>query len=245
MIQPCQHLIDAVGCWAWGNGGPCNHHYGQAQRTRGRNLGRRALAASVLGHKFGDAMRCHQRKIARYIKGAARDDGMGVGQWQRRGGRIDQAQQIAMLRLGCESGQMHAPQRQKHPFGWSAQRGDGARHIGHIMPDVVGFSAPRGPFKRQQRHVGRGSGQHGMPTHLCRKGVGCIDQMGDRVFAQILRQTVWSSEPANTDWQWLRTRCLRAPGIRQAGPHAPVCQRLGQRAGFGGAAKNKKVGCHV
>ena len=245
MTQPCQHLIDAVGCWARGNCGPCDHHNGQAQRARGRNLGRSAMTASVLGHKFGDAMRFHQRNIALYVKGAARNDGMGVGQRQWRRGRIDQSQQIGMLRLGCKSGQMHAPQRQKHPFRWPAQRGDCAGHIGHIMPAVVWFSAPCGPFKRQQRHVGRGGGQHGMPTHLCRKGVGCIDQMGDRVFAQILRQTVWSSESANTDWQWLRARCLRAPGVRQAGPHAPLCQRLGQRAGFGGAAKNKKVGCHV
>lgn len=241
MIQPLQHLRYAVRFAPGGDHRPLHHHDRQAEQACGVQLGLGAGSAGILGDHDIHFVLAHQRGVCVHVKRATRDDdGMP---WQGRwaGRRIDQPQDVVVLRLGCKLRKVHAAQRQHDGLRRPLQRSHCGTDVGHRMPAVAGVWMPRRTRQRQQGYAHVGCCGNGIAAHLRGKWMGGIDQMGDGMYVQIPDQPRHAAKAADAhgDGLWLGLR--HTPRIRQNRNVAPFGQGMGQRAGFKGAAEDKDV----
>lgn len=242
MIKPRQNLVHAARQLARGQGGPVDHDDRQMKRPRSTQLGRSARAASILGDDMGDRMIPHHGCIARHIKGTARDDRAGL--WQRHGSGIDKAQQVVMLWPAGESGKVLFADSQKHAGGLVGQGIHCRCDIGHASPVITALRLPCRTLQCDQCGVGQAAGLHGVAAHFCGERVGGVDDMGDGLVTQIVRQALDPAKAADPRGQGLRQGRIGAPRIGKYCIRAGVSQTLRQGAGLGRAAKQKDA-CHV
>ena len=244
LVEPRQHLghaPDLMPCRQWR---PRHHQHRQAQRARRVQLGLRAAAACVLADDKIDLVFTHQGDVARQVEGAARDDGGVLPQRRQLVRLIDQPQDVVMLWLRREDGQVHAAQGQQHALRRAAERRSGGRHIGHGLPTVSGAWQPRRARQRQQGNAGMRAGRDGVGAHACRKGMGGIHQVSHLHGLQIAHQTGDATEATDAHGNRLRSGLRHAPGIRQHGALAVFVafgQRQRQRAGFGRATQDQDI----
>ena len=112
-MNPVQRILGGMNFGPFGDRGAINHHNGNAQVTRGLNLGIGAAPACVFGHQKFDIMVTHQRDVVLGAKRSARKQGGRL--WQGQGFCfVHKAQQILMLGRTGKFGQMHASNRQHH-----------------------------------------------------------------------------------------------------------------------------------
>ncbi len=238
-FDPVQHLIQIAGDGTRGDRGPVDQDHRQAQCPRGQQLGLGPRAARVLGDDMGDPVIAQQRGIARDIKGATRDHQTGIRQGQRALGRIDQSQQVMVLRARGESRDMLATNRQKHPRGGLGQRVDRLRQIRDMGPAILWPGLPRRAFVGQQRHAGFGAGRNGVPAHPGGERVGRIHHASDGMNPQIVHQSGHAAKAADPRGQGLRDGRSRSPGIGKDRIKPARGKRLRQTAGLGRATKNE------
>lgn len=241
MIQPLQHLRNAEHFAAVRARGPFHHEDRQAQDARRVEFGVGAPSSRVLGHDDVHPMPAHERQIAAHIEGTARNDHRVLGQWRRLGWRIDQSQDVVMLRLRREFAGMQPADSQQDAFRRPGQGRDGAIDIGHRLPAIAGACLPGGSRQRQQGNTGLLRGGLRMPAHLRGERMRCIDEMGDRVLAQIANEPRDAAEAADPYRDRLRLGLTHAPGIGQNGCLPAFGEAAGQSAGFGRSAQDKDV----
>ena len=243
MSNPVQHRSHRPGALALRQRRALHHHHGQAQGACGIELAARGLAACVLGHQPFDAVRAQQGLVIGRAERTAPQHHRGVGQGQAAGlGRIDQAQQIVVLRLARKGRKLLAAHGQKHPGGCLGQGGSGGLHVGHVDPGVAGTGLPGLALQRQQRRAGGGAGLAGIAAHLRGKRMGGIDHMADGLPAQELRQALRAAKASHAGGQGLGHGRLRDARIREHGGNAGAVQGLGQLAGAAGAAQQENMG---
>lgn len=240
-LQPLQHVGYAGDFLPRRQKRPPHHQDGQAKRARGVQLGLRAAAPCVLAHHNVHPVLAQQGDVACHIEGAARDDGRVVWQRWQSLGLVDQAQDVMVLWLTREGGQMHPAHRQHHTLGRTAQRCGGAWQISHALPEVAMAGVPGVACKSQQRNPNLLAGSDGMATHTRSKGVSGVHYMRHLVALQIVRQPWHTAEAADTHCNRLRTRLGHPTGIRQRGAVPPFGQNTGQRACFGRAAQDQDI----
>ena len=221
----------------------------------------RSRAASILAEAASPpalrattmSMRCvrQHRTIAGEIERAARHDHLRALQRQRRARRIDQPQQIGVLRMRGEEFEMLPADAEKYPARRRAQRLGRRREIIDLDPVVAGTAFPRRALQRQQRHLGDRAGGHRMRADLRSEWMGGIDDARDPLGAKIIHQAIDAAEAADTPGDRRRRRVLGASGI---GQHRIDVRRLRNRrhqpVGVGGTAKDQDAqalgrrGCH-
>ncbi len=190
--------------------------------ARGVQLGPRAGAAGVLGHHDADGVRAHQRRVARDAVGAAVHDAGAEG----RGFGIDKAQQETVGK-GGERVQRLAPDGQEHVRRLRGQRGGGGGDVGHTGPAVARPPGPAGALQRQQGQAHCGTGRDGVRADPRGERVGRVDDMGDGVLAQPVRQPLRPAKAPGPGRQRQDDRRAGAPGIGID----RLDPRRGQRAG--------------
>ena len=240
-MKPSQNLRYAVNPWPVRHIGAVDQDHRQAQCTRRIQLCTRAHTARVLGDDMGDVVALQQIKIALQRKGAARNQGGGMGQGQS-GGLINQPQKIMMLGLYGEIFQRLATYGQKNLCRIIGQGRNSARHIGHALPDVTLRCLPWRAFKGQQRGLGYGGGFDRVAAYLGRERVGCVDQVGDTFSAQIAHQSLYPAKAANALGQGLPHGCFGASSVGEDRINALICQGFRQIRCLGRAAKQKDAG---
>lgn len=237
--EPVHHLVDAPRNRAGRDAGPVDHDDRQAKNPGSNDLGARAVATGVLGDDMGDGMAAHQRQIVLQREGAARDDGMGIGQRQGRGRRIDKAQQVTVLRLTREVVQMHPADGQEHPGRAIGQGAGGGGNVGGMGPAIPGLRLPWLAFQRDERYSRHRRRRDGIGAHPRGEGMGCVDQMRDAFVPQVAHQPLDAAETADAGGQRLRARRLGAASIGQRGVDTGGGKRAGKAGGVGGAAQEK------
>jgi hypothetical protein len=241
MIDPGQRFADAVRDLRPRQGRAIDHDDGQAERARGIDLRPRALPARVFGDNQIDPLCAHQGKVARQREGAAIHDQMVMRQPRRLTRRIDEAEQIMMLRLGSEGRDMHSAERQHDTARLSAKRSHGARYVSDMGPVVA---CPRFPGRAGQHHVSDARllrRLQGMSAHGGGEGVGRVDQMRDRLLLQIGGETRNAAKAADADGHRLRPGIVRASGIAQHRAIAALGKPLCKGARLGGPAEDEDV----
>lgn len=244
MIDPVQNRSHIMGLVAAGQCGSIDHDYRDSKGTGGQQLGLRAGTTRVFGNGTGDAVTAHQRKITLGGKGAAIQHDLMIGKGQRPVGRINQAQQIEMLRVGREFSQMHPPDGQKDTLRRPVQRGNGTFDVGHVGPVVLCGCLPRRAGQRDQRCAGLRAGDNGVVAHLRGKGMRRVNHVGDAVIVDVPRQPFSAAKPARALRQrladWSRNTARQRYGAGQ--PHA--VHRVAQGCGLGRAAQDQGVDVH-
>lgn len=211
----------------------------QAQRARRVELRPRACAAGVLGDDEVDAVAGQKFPVGSLGEGAARDDGRGIGQGQGDIGRIDEPEQIMVLRLDGEGAQALPADGKEDPRRCDRKGLDGRVHVGHMAPGVAEAGDPRRALEGGKRDAGRPAGGNRVPAHLRCERMGRVDHMGDPFGAQIAHQPLHAAEAADPGRQRLRPRRIGAPGIGKdrVGPRGG--KGAGKPAGLGRAAEKK------
>jgi len=213
MTKPRQHLLDAFRAWPRGQLRPGDHDDGQAKLARGVDLGARAGATGISCDQQFDMSCAHQVEIAFAGEGAARDDHLGVRKRQHFAGRIDESQQVGMLRPAGERRKMLTSDRQKHTCLEVRQGGHRGIDVAHVGPAITGGLRPWRAFERDQRHTRDLGRLDGMAAHLRGKGMRCIDHMRDPRLADEIGKPVRSAETADPRRQRMAERNLRASRI--------------------------------
>ena len=214
MREPREHIFDALDPRPLGKFGPCDHDDGQFELARGVDLGASAVATGIAGDQPCDAARLHQFAVVLAREGTAGDDDLGIGQWQRAVGRIDETQRIGVLRLGDEGREVLPPDREKHTRGRVGQGSDGGGDVGNLDPAIIGRARPRRTFEREQRRGRSSAGFDRMAAHLGGEGMGRVDHMRDLFAADEVRQPLSAAKAADSGRQRMGQR---NPGAARIG----------------------------
>jgi hypothetical protein len=153
-FDPVQHGVRIMGFAARGQGRAGDHEDWQAKGARGDQLGLGAAAACVFAHDHLYLMGAQECFIRRSGEWPAIDQDMVIGQGRGRLWRIDQPQDIVMLGLGREGGQVHPPKRQQDAPGRGGEGRDCGGDICHAVPAIPRLRLPGRAGERKQRGIG-------------------------------------------------------------------------------------------
>lgn len=241
MIQPVKNYMRIMDFQPVGQSWPVDHQDRQAEPPGGDQLRLRAGAAGIFAEDQVDAMVLHQPQVAIGIEGAAIDQQMMVWQRGRHRRRIDEAQQIEMLRLGGESVRVQSAERQHDAPGGAIQRGNRAGDVGHMGPVIARFRVPGRAGQGDEGDAGLACRHDGIAAHHGGEGMSGVDQMGDAFAAQIGGQTFRSAKAADAHWHRLWAGIVDPAGIAERRLLAAFGQQAGERARFGRSAQNQDV----
>lgn len=213
MIEPLHHFSDTFDRKPLGQSRPLDHDDGQAQLTRGIDLGARALPAGIARHDPSDAPRKQHLAFACERERPARDDEIGIRQRQRTSRSINETEREGMLRPGRKRRDMLPANREEHPgsFGW--QRRDGGGNVSNLDPVIAGGLFPWLAFQRDQRRIQLRAGCQRITADLRCKGMGRIDHMRELFLPDNIGKSVRTAEASDTHGQRLIGRNLRSTGI--------------------------------
>ncbi len=242
MTKPLHDLGHSFNALAWRNGRAVDQQDRNLQRAGGVQFGARAGAAGVLGNYELNAVAFQQIEVAFQREWATRDDGLRV--WQRQGGgRVDKAQQVAVLRMSGKGREILPTDGGENAGRLHRQGGKAGVEIGEVAPDVAGLGLPRPAFKGNEGGSGGGAGLDGMVAHLGGERVGGVDDMRDSFGLQIVDKAGCSTKATPALRQGLRQRITGATGVGIDRIHPGIGQRAGHQASLGGAAKQKDAHC--
>ena len=239
MIQPghdlsqgARHLPRSLPCR------PLDQNHRQTQGTGRIQFCPPAASASILGDQMRNAMHLHQCAIPGLVKWPARDYSFRIGQGQA-SHRINQPQQVMVLRLCGKGRQMLPADGQKDPDGCVGQSRNRAGDVLHNMPVIARFRHPCRTLEPDQRHACCYTGQGRIPTHLGCERMGRIDHVADILCPQIGRQPLCSAKAAHAHRDRLDHRGSGAAGIGIHGIKARRCQHTGEFTGLRRATEQK------
>ncbi len=241
--QPGHNLGHAAGQIARRQGRAVDHYHPNPQDSCRIKLGPRPAATRILGNDQADPAALQQRQIISRGEGSARDHRFGIRQGQCRRRRIDKAQQVVVLRHPGKGPQILLADRQKNPGPRLGQGRDCCADIFHMVPVIAWFRSPGRALKGQKRGLADGAGFNGIPAHLRREWVGCIDDMSNLFGPEPVRQPRRPAKAADTHRQGLRGRAFRATGIGKHGIQPRGRDGMGKLGSFGCAAQNEEA-CH-
>ncbi len=242
MTKERHHRRQIVRHGPFGHGGAGYQNDLEAKRPRRIDLGARTLATGILGNDAVDGVPLQERQIVIVAERAAIDDNLAVRQGLRILRRIDEAQEVVMLRLGGKEIEVLPADGEKHASRVAFKRRDRAGHVGHRTPTVARLAHPGFALERHQRDAGKPRSLDRIGADLRRERVGRIDEMGDSVVAHPLGETFRAAEPADTGFDRLRTRVVHPAGIGQYGSKPRIGAGLRQPACFAGSAENEGAG---
>lgn len=227
----------------WQNGA-FNHNYRQGKLSSRFNFSIGAASARIFRNNDFNLMLAHQSNILFLAKWSTRYDDLAV--WQRHSlrGRVYKPQQIVMLRLRGKQIKMHPPNSEHNILLLSGQGRRRRRNIGHALPLVSRFGAPRRARQSQQGNPCLGASKHSVFAHLGCKRMRGVDYMRNLFCLKIGEQSLDASKPANPFFNWLNFGPLNAPRVGQARPIPFRCDRLRELTGLNRASQNQKVYGH-
>jgi hypothetical protein len=240
MTQPTQDIRDIFNFFPRGDEGAAHHHDRQSESACGFDLGVSRIAAGISSDDDIDAMLHQHCAVAGEIERSPRHDHFRVPQRQRRARRIDQPNQIMMLRMRGEHIQILPPDAEKRP-AWRCTKFSSCRDdsVG-FDPAITGCTLPRRAFKRQQRHIGQSTGRDRVRAHLRREWMGGIDDARDVLGAEIIDQTFDAAKATDTPGDRRRRRIFGTAGIGQHRIDTRIPSDLRhQPIGIGGAAEDQ------
>lgn len=236
---PTHHLGGVMKCQARRQRRSVDQYHRNLLDQSRFQLGLGADTARVLGDDMRDAVALQQGEVILQPEGTAGDQGCGVGQRQGAFGRIDQTQKIVMLGFGGKSGKRLFADGQKDTARIIGQGGNGGFRIRSHVPVIARPRQPGWTHQRAKRRSRREAGRYSIAADLRGKGVGGIDNMGDLIGANIVRQPHRTAKPTDADRQRLRDRLFGSTRIGKDCVHPGTRQITGQCRGFGRATQEK------
>jgi hypothetical protein len=216
MAKPAQGLgdrFDRLPCW---NKRPANHHDRQAKITRRFDLRRGSGTSRIPGNDNVRAEILKQGPITRAVERTTRHDHFCVGQRQWIARRIDQTNQVGVLRIRRESLQMLPADPEEYTACLESKSLRRCRDIIDLDPSVARQALPGGTFQRQQGHSRDVTSCDRIRAHLRREWMGGIDDPIDTLRTKVVREASNAAKAADAPGN---RRQQRIPGTARIGQY--------------------------
>lgn len=227
---------------ARGQWGAVDHQHRQVQAACRNQLGLCPAAPRVFGDDQVYAMGAHQSFVRGGVKRAAIKDDVVIGQGRRGFRRIDKAQEVVVLGLCGEGGQVQAAKRQQDAPRRPIKGLERGGNVGNALPSVAGLWSPGRAGQGQKGRAGRSRGFYRMGAHLGCKRMRGVHQMRDGVVAQIGGQTINAAKAADAHRYRLGFGALDPACIAERCGQACCGQLRDKACGLDRAAKDKDIG---
>ena len=242
MTKPAQNLGDRFNCFPRGNERPTDHHHRQRKITRRFDLGRGRVAAGIPRDDDVSVEILKDGPIGRAVEWPARHDDLRLGQRQWIARRIDQPNQVNVLRVLRENLQVLSADAEEYPACLKSESLGRGHDIIDLDPPVARRALPGRTFQRQQRHPGGPASPDGTDTHLRSEWMGGIDDTVNIFRAKVVHEAGNAAKAADTPGNRRRQRIFRAAGI---GQHRidirTIRQSRRQPVRVGGAAEDQNA----
>ena len=249
MTEPAQNIGDPLNRLPRRDRRSAHHHDRQAELARGFDLCKSRIAAGVSGHHDLDTVIGEHSSVTGKVERPARHDHFGLQrQWRAR--RIDQPDQIKVLRMVGEGRELGAADAEEHPARCGAQRLRRRREIADLNPSIAACALPGRALERQQRHTGSRAGRDRVRAHLSGERMSGIDHPPDVFATKVVDQAIHAAKAADTPGDRRTFRVFGAAGIGKDRIEARIAGDRGRElVGVGGAAEDEDAqfgrrGCH-
>lgn len=251
MAKPAQNLGDRFDCFPHGDKRPADHHHRQREIPRRFDLGRGGASAGIpCDNNVGMKILQHGA-ITRTVERSARHDHLRTGQRQWIARRINQPDQVNVLRVRRESLQMLPTDAQERSTLRVTERLRRCRDIIDLDPAIARRALPGRPFQRQQRHSGSLASRDCVRAHLRGEWMGRIDDAVDILGTKVVHKASHAAKaadaPSNRRRQWISG----AAGIGQHRIHMRITRqgcrqlvRIGRTTEDQNAKPSRWRGCH-
>lgn len=229
MIEPGHDIFDGCRGLAMWHRRPFDHDDWNTELAGGTDFGAGAAAAGIARHEDCDVLFAHQGKIAIQGEWPAGDDNLDVRQRQIGTRLIDEAQQIAVLRLSREGCEMLAANGEENGRRFIRESSDSVFEIRNGSPVVAIDGRPGGADESDQWRCGFGAGDDGILAHGVGEGVGGIDDVGDGLIAQESGEAFRTTVTTGAHGEWLIDGNLSAARIGIDGIKARVGDAVRER----------------
>jgi hypothetical protein len=251
VAKPAQNLGNRFDRFPRGDKRPADHHYRQREVARRIDLGRGSVSAGIpCDNNVGMKILQHG-PITRTVERPTRHDHLRIRQQQWIPRRINQPEQVNVLRVRNESLQMLPADAEEYTARRVTESLRRCRDIIHLDPAVASRALPSRPFQRQQRHSGGLASLDGVRAHLRRERMGRINNAVDILSTEIVRETSDAAKAADAPGNRRRQRISGAAGIGQHRIDTRIiCQSCRQPVRIGGATEDQNAqpsrwrGCH-
>ena len=240
MAKPAQNLSDRFDCSSRGNVRPSDHDHRQCKVSRRFDLGRGSISAGVARNDNVGTEILKHGPITGAVERPARHDHLRIGQRQRIARRINQPNQIGVLRIRREGLQVLSANREEHAARLGSKSLRRCRDIIDLGPMIAGHRLPGCAFERQQRYSGDVASRNGIRAHPRRERMRRIDDAVDIFCTKIVREArdAAKATDAPRDRRWQRILC--PPSIGQYGIDMRIAgQGCRQPVRIGGATKDQ------
>ena len=241
MSKPAQNRVHVMHDRPRANLRPFDHDDRSMQRMRSNDFRQCPCAACILGHHQLNIMRVHQFQIPFNRERPTIKDNRRVGQRNALLGRVDETQNVVVLRVWRESAEMHASNGQHYTRRRSVECCNGARNVRYAVPLVPRLRQPRWAFQRDERHTRFGTGRNRIVTHLAGKGMRRVDNMGCGCRTEVIAEPFDASKATNAHRQNLRLGARNTSSQRKRGTHINFGQSRAERCRFERTAQYQKV----
>lgn len=251
MTKPAQNFGDRFDRFPRGNERPADQHHRQRKIPRRFDLGRGGASAGISGNDNVGVEILKHGSITGTVEWPARDDYLCIGQRQWIERRINQPNQINVLRIRNESLQMLAADTKEDTALRVTERLRGCRDIIDLDPAIARRALPGRPFQRQQRHSGSLASRDCVRAHLRGEWMGRIDDAVDILGTKVVHKASHAAKaadaPSNRRRQWISG----AAGIGQHRIHMRITRqgcrqlvRIGRTTEDQNAKPSRWRGCH-
>ena len=241
MSKPAQNRVHVMHDRSRANLWPFDHDDRSLQRTRSNDFRQCPGAACILGHHQLNIMRVHQVQIPFNRERSTIKDDRRIRQRNALLGRVDETQNVLVLRVWRESAEMHASNGQHYTRRRSVECCNGARTVRYAVPLVPRLRLPRRAFQSDERHASFGTGRNRIVTHLAGKGMCRVDDMSCGCRAEIIAEPFNTSKTTNAHLQSLGLWARNTSSQRQRGARIDIGQPRAEIRLFKRAAQYQKV----
>lgn len=244
MNEPVHHLCHTMSFTSYGCERAVDHQDRDLQVPCSGKFRSGARATRVFGNHEVDAVLCDQSPVCGLGEGTPIHDHTVVGKGGHHLWWIDEAEQVEVLRIWREVGQVHTADSKHHASRRLIECGNSGRDIGDMVPVIARFGTPWGTSQSDQRRVRLSASRHGVPAHLDRERMRRVNHMGDAVLTQIRHEPRDATEAPCALRQRLTNRAIHPACEGDGGLDLCFGKTAAQRGGLGGSAEHKQVWIH-
>ncbi len=241
MSKPAQNRVYIMHDRPRANLWPFDHDDRSLERPRSNDFRRCPGAACIFGHHQLNIMRAHQFQIPFNRERPTIKDNRRVGQRNALLGRVDEAQNVMVLRVWCEGAKMHTSNGQHYTRRRSVECCNGTSNVRYAVPLVPRLRLPRRALQRDERHTRFSTSRNRIVTHLAGKGMCCVDDMSYGRPTEVIAEPFDASKSTNAHRQGLRLWERNTSGQRKRGAHINFGQPRAESRRLERTAQYQKV----
>ena len=208
-----------------------DHHNGNAEPARRRDLRMGCRTPRIFGDKHVDLLVQEERRFGLFVERTTVEYQLDIARQHDTLRQVDHACDIVMVRTACEGAEFETAEAEKNPALLRSERIGRRFRACDRQPCVARLGLPGRPHDRGERDRKSPTGGHGIGRDLIGIGVRRIDDGCYGFLFQPRGQSVGTPEAANPGANRLRLWLRSAPGQRERRFKAGVGRKQTRQAG--------------